>query len=62
MLKAMEEASKTSGQTPWLHVTLTEAIKARLSSLSAPNPLGMGLAPLGHTHGSPREPPYIGYP
>lgn len=36
----MEEASETSGQTPWLHVTVTEAIEARLSSLSAPNPLG----------------------
>lgn len=52
MLRAMEEAWKTSGQTPWLHVTLTEAIKARLSSLSAPNPIGLGLAPLGHAHGS----------
>jgi hypothetical protein len=28
MLRAMEEASKTSGQIPWLHVTVTEAIKA----------------------------------
>lgn len=56
LLRAMEEASKTSGQTPWLHVTLTEAIKTRLSSLSAPNPLGLGLALLGHARGSPREP------
>lgn len=27
MLRAMEEASKTSGQTPWLHIALTEAIR-----------------------------------
>lgn len=52
MLRAMEEAWKTSGQAPWLHVTLTEAIKARISSLSAPNPIGLGLGALGHAHGS----------
>lgn len=37
MLRAMEEASKTSGQTPWLHASVTEAFKAwfgRLVSVS----------------------------
>ena len=63
LLRAMEEASKTSGQTPWLHVTLTEAIKARLSSLSAPNPLGLGLAPIRDRDTAPqREPSYLDYP
>lgn len=28
MLRAMEGASKTSGQNPWLHASATEAIKA----------------------------------
>jgi hypothetical protein len=52
MLRAMEEASKTSGQIPWLHVTVTEAIKERASSLSAPNPFELGSAP-SDTHTAP---------
>nr|DAL88387.1 MAG TPA: hypothetical protein [Caudoviricetes sp.] len=37
MLSAMEEALKSSGQTPWLHATLIEDFKAkhrRLASVS----------------------------
>lgn len=41
-------------RNPWLNASDTEAIEARFSSLSAPNPLGLGLAPLRTRDTAPR--------
>lgn len=57
LLRAMEEASKTSGQIPWLHASALKSIEARLRSVQTPDPLGLGLARLRDTEA--RKRPYV---
>lgn len=58
LLRAMEGALKTSGQTPWLHAVASKPSRLGSHRSRLPIPLGWDWLP-PDARGSPREPSYL---